>query len=156
MESSEKIERLLKDDWEIHGDPKSLCLLLRDHVLATQRMIEYVAEITNDEWAKQYIQWRIKSKNEQAAIVLEENSQVLESMIANVPPSKDRVCDHNDEAAVYAWLYNKGECPDDAAFCAQLVHLAVEWKDQRSKGMDVIASNELKVLALLASAMRDI
>ncbi len=76
--------------------------------------------------------------------------------MSNDSQPKDRVCDHVDEAAVYAWLYNKGECPDDAAFCAQLVHLAVEWKDQRSKGMDIVASNELKVLALLASAMRDI
>ena len=33
MDSTEKLKRLLQDDWEIHGDPKQLCLILREELL---------------------------------------------------------------------------------------------------------------------------
>jgi len=33
MNAEEKLERALADDWELHGDHKQLCLILRDEVL---------------------------------------------------------------------------------------------------------------------------
>ncbi len=88
MESSEKIERLLKDDWEINGDPKSLCLLLRDYILAWKRMVDHVAKNTKDEWASQYLQWRMRSKAEQTAIVIEENQRTMEAMLEDPETNK--------------------------------------------------------------------
>lgn len=76
--------------------------------------------------------------------------------MSNDSQPKDRVCDHVDEAAVYAWLYNNGECPDDAAFCAELVHLAIEWKVQRKEGLEIVASKIIETLAELATAMKGI
>ncbi len=32
MEAKEKLARALQDDWEIHGDPKQLCGILRDEI----------------------------------------------------------------------------------------------------------------------------
>lgn len=33
MTPHEKLKRVLQDDWEIHGDPKQLCLILREQLL---------------------------------------------------------------------------------------------------------------------------
>ena len=72
MESSEKINRLLQDDWEIHGDAQCLCLLAREHILSMQRAIRHVGRYTSDQWARQYIEWRIFGDSEQAAIISRE------------------------------------------------------------------------------------
>lgn len=32
LDATKKLERILQDDWEIHGDPRQLCLILRDEV----------------------------------------------------------------------------------------------------------------------------
>lgn len=33
MQASEKLERALQDEWELHGDPKQLCMILREELL---------------------------------------------------------------------------------------------------------------------------
>lgn len=58
MDSEEKLKRLFQDDWEIHGDPKALLLLLREMYLDISKMIDYVGNHTNDQWAKEYIKFR--------------------------------------------------------------------------------------------------
>lgn len=45
MESSERLKRLLQDDWEIHGDPKGLLLLLREMYLSDETAREALIEI---------------------------------------------------------------------------------------------------------------
>jgi len=82
------------------------------------------------------------------------NEPNSEDYTENVP--QPRVCDDTDEAKVYAWLYDKGPCPDDAAFCAQLIHLAVEWKVQRKEGLEIVASKMIDVLSELSTAMKDL
>jgi hypothetical protein len=36
MEASERLKRALQNEWELHGDPKQLCLILREEILARQ------------------------------------------------------------------------------------------------------------------------
>jgi hypothetical protein len=36
MDSEQKLERLLRNDWEIQGDAKQLCLIAREELLARQ------------------------------------------------------------------------------------------------------------------------
>lgn len=40
LNSEEKLKRVLQDDWEIHGDAKQLCLILRDEVLRLREAIK--------------------------------------------------------------------------------------------------------------------
>ena len=32
MDSKQKLERFMQDDWEIHGDAKELCLVLKEEI----------------------------------------------------------------------------------------------------------------------------
>lgn len=36
MDSNERLKRVLQNEWELHGDLKSLCMILRDELLARQ------------------------------------------------------------------------------------------------------------------------
>lgn len=58
MDAEEKLKRLLQNDWEIHGEPKELLLLLREMYLDQAKMIDYVGNHTKDQWAKEYIKYR--------------------------------------------------------------------------------------------------
>jgi hypothetical protein len=40
MNSEEKLKRVLQDEWEIHGDAKQLCLLLREEVFRLREAIK--------------------------------------------------------------------------------------------------------------------
>lgn len=62
MNAEEKIKRLLQDDWEIHGDPKLLLRILREMHLSLRRTAGYVANHTNDQWAKDYLKAKLFPK----------------------------------------------------------------------------------------------
>jgi hypothetical protein len=46
INSEEKLKRLLQDEWEIHGDTKQLCMILRDEI-HKRRMTEAEREALN-------------------------------------------------------------------------------------------------------------
>jgi len=46
MDSGEKLQRALADDWELVGDLNSLCMILRDEVFRLRRLVDqHAAEI---------------------------------------------------------------------------------------------------------------
>lgn len=59
MDAEEKVKRLLQDDWEIHGEPQELLLLIRSLYLQLRSTAGYVANHTSDKWAKDYLKWKM-------------------------------------------------------------------------------------------------
>ena len=44
LNATEKLKRLFQDDWEIHGEPKELLLLLREMYLADEQAKKQLSE----------------------------------------------------------------------------------------------------------------